>query len=162
MQTLTSRSLASTTKWILPNVVLRFTRKSPTIRMSYNSVISVTHCPKIFDFVRRIRDIALNGMDKDRNIWSQVNRFRTTHGRCADTLFKWNMNSSPNCDCNEVAQTTNHIVNECDTRKLAGGIMELHEVTPDAVQWLQLMDIKLWFSLTKLTKGSIFRPVRST
>jgi len=87
--------------------------------------------------------IKLNGMDKDRNTWSQINRFRTSHGRCADTLFKWNVNRSPNCDCSEVAQTTNHIVNDCGTRRLAGGLKALHEVTPDAVQWLQLMDVKL-------------------
>lgn len=82
-------------------------------------------------------------MDKDRNTWCQINRFRTGHGRSADTLFKWNMINSPNCDCEEVVQTTNHIVNDCDKRKFSGGLMELHEVTPDAVQWLQLMDVKL-------------------
>ena len=85
----------------------------------------------------------LNGMDEDRKIWCRINRIRTGHGRCADTLHKWNMTSSPYCDCSDVAQTTNHIVNDCVIRKFAGGLTQLHEVTPDAVQWLQLMDIEL-------------------
>lgn len=85
----------------------------------------------------------LNGMDKERKIWCRLNRIRTGHGRCANMLYKWNLTSSPNCDCGDVVQSTSHLVNECATRKFDGGLSELHEVTPDAIQWLQLMDVEL-------------------
>jgi hypothetical protein len=39
------------------------------------------------------------GFDLDRDIWVKVNRIRSGHGRCFDCLYKWNIISSPVCDC---------------------------------------------------------------
>ena len=83
------------------------------------------------------------GMEEPRKIWCRLNRMRTGHGRCASMLYKWNMTTSPYCDCGDVAQSTNHIVNDCVTRKFIGGLLQLHEASPDAIHWLQQMDIDL-------------------
>lgn len=83
------------------------------------------------------------GMREPRKTWCRINRLRTSHGRCGSTMFKWNMRPTPNCDCDCVEQTTNHIVNDCALRKFEGGLTELHELKPEAVRWLQLMDVQM-------------------
>lgn len=83
------------------------------------------------------------GMDDIRRIWCRLNRIRTGHERCANMLYKWNASRSPNCDCGDVVQITNHIVIDCPKRKFADGLSVLHELPSDAVHWLHQLDIDL-------------------
>ena len=45
------------------------------------------------------------GFQFERDIWVKLNRIHTGHGRCFDCLFKWNLISSPICDCGFGNQT---------------------------------------------------------
>ncbi|KAL4083147.1 hypothetical protein QTP88_028477 [Uroleucon formosanum] len=53
------------------------------------------------------------GFDLQRNLWCTLNRIRTSHGRCADSLHKWGMRDSPKCDCGAEKQTIYHIAFVC-------------------------------------------------
>lgn len=88
-------------------------------------------------------NVALPGMQLSRRLWITLNRFRTGHGRCAYMLFKWNLLSSPVCDCGHNEQTMLHIVNDCHLRKFFGGLDELSGLSSDALVWLNNLDLFL-------------------
>ena len=77
------------------------------------------------------------GLDLPRREWTNLNRFRTGHGRCASLMYKWRFKDDPSCSCGHGDQTTSHVVNECVQRKLQGGIDELHKCSPEAVECTQ-------------------------
>jgi hypothetical protein len=85
---------------------------------------------------------SLSGDLLNRKIWTSINRFRTNTGRCNSLLHKWNMCPSPNCDCGAL-QTMDHIVNSCPLRKFPGGMTRLNNLNPDAIQWLESLDISV-------------------
>ena len=39
------------------------------------------------------------GFDLKRHTWTQLNRIRTGHGRCNQTLHQWGATDDPACDC---------------------------------------------------------------
>jgi len=49
------------------------------------------------------------GFDLHRCLWCTLNRIRTSHERCADSLHKWDMRNSPECDYGAEKQTVYHI-----------------------------------------------------
>ncbi|VVC25800.1 Hypothetical protein CINCED_3A020212 [Cinara cedri] len=49
--------------------------------------ISLGHTPTGFDLTLR-------------KLWCTLNRV-ITYGRCADSLYKWGLENSPECDCGE-------------------------------------------------------------
>ena len=57
--------------------------------------------------------IEVPGFNLLRRTWSILNRIRTGHGRCNRMLFKWNSVESPNCECGEVEETFDHLINSC-------------------------------------------------
>ena len=82
--------------------------------------------------------VKVPGFDLSRQLWCKLNRIRTGHGRCNSMLSKWNVVPSPYCsNCNNVEETISHIVQECPLTKFNDGFDGLHEVTPDALDWLQ-------------------------
>jgi hypothetical protein len=76
------------------------------------------------------------GFDLGRHEWVLLNRFRTTQGRCASLM--------PVCGCGADQQTMSHIVNECPIRRFNGGLVELSEAGPNAISFLENLDILLY------------------
>ena len=64
-----------------------------------------------------------------------LNRYRTGHGLCAETEYKWGLRDSPNCDCGQV-QSMLHIVEHCPLTKLNGGLKTLNTASTEAIAWL--------------------------
>lgn len=83
------------------------------------------------------------GFDKQRKIWTTLNRIRTNCGRCADSLHKWGMTSSPRCDCGAERQTVQHIVQACSLRAFYGDPQEFLFATDKAIEYIINMDICL-------------------
>ncbi|KAJ8954910.1 hypothetical protein NQ318_016850 [Aromia moschata] len=58
-------------------------------------------------------------------------------------LYRWGWTESPECDCGNPRQTMDHILNECPTRSLPGGLHELHSASDAAVDWISNLDINI-------------------
>jgi len=87
--------------------------------------------------------IRVPGFELKRGEWCRLNRIRTNHGRCAETLTRWGVLNSNLCDCGPVAQTINHIVRECATRKFDGSIDLIHNCTEEGLTWLNSLDVMI-------------------
>ena len=77
----------------------------------------------------------LFGMQLKRKQWCDLNHFRTGHGMCAETEYRWGRRINPSCVCGEV-QSMNHIVNDCSVGKCPDGLVALSEGDDEAIQWL--------------------------
>jgi hypothetical protein len=82
------------------------------------------------------------GFDLPRHKWVLLNRFRTNNGRCAYQMNSWGFRETANCDCGAIQQTMQHIVNECLLRSFPGGLIQLNDVDPTAVEYLSNLDLK--------------------
>ncbi|UYV71096.1 hypothetical protein LAZ67_8001703 [Cordylochernes scorpioides] len=67
---------------------------------------------------------------------------RTGQGRCAELMKLWGYTKDPNCACN-VPQSMSHILDDCPLYKFNGGISNLHSVTPEALNWLKALPLRL-------------------
>uniref|UniRef100_A0A2D4LLQ5 Uncharacterized protein n=1 Tax=Micrurus spixii TaxID=129469 RepID=A0A2D4LLQ5_9SAUR len=56
------------------------------------------------------------GFDIPHQHWSTLNRIRTQHGVCQDSLFKWGLVSTPQCNCGCSSTNIHHMVSECPSR----------------------------------------------
>ena len=56
------------------------------------------------------------GFDLSRSDWTILNQYRTGHGRCAATLYDWDIRDDPFWPCGD-EQTMSHIVNECPLKR---------------------------------------------
>uniref|UniRef100_A0A2S2P1H1 Retrovirus-related Pol polyprotein from type-1 retrotransposable element R1 n=1 Tax=Schizaphis graminum TaxID=13262 RepID=A0A2S2P1H1_SCHGA len=84
------------------------------------------------------------GHNLPRKEWTTLNRIRTRHGRCGYLqMYKWNAVPSPNCECGNPYQTISHILNECTIRKFNGEPEDVFNASPEAIEWIQNLDIKL-------------------
>ena len=54
--------------------------------------------------------VKVPGFDLPREIWTKLNRIRTGHGRCNNTLHLWGSLDDPGCDCGFAIQDIRHIV----------------------------------------------------
>jgi hypothetical protein len=52
-------------------------------------------------------------------------------------MNRWGFEDSGSCDCGNPQQTMDHIVNDCPFRSFDRGLTKLHEVTPEAIQYLK-------------------------
>ncbi|XP_037051003.1 uncharacterized protein LOC119084960 [Bradysia coprophila] len=84
----------------------------------------------------------VKGMDLPRRTWKRLNRIRTGQGCCASLLHKWKVIDSPLCQCGQI-QTIDHIVSACALHKFSGTLLEIHQATDDAVDWLRDLAIDL-------------------
>ncbi|XP_039287771.1 uncharacterized protein LOC111055007 [Nilaparvata lugens] len=60
-----------------------------------------------------------------RRQWCCLNRFRTSTGRCAQSLALWGFTPDPYCECGEI-QTMEHLVSNCPLFPCEGGLQEVH------------------------------------
>ncbi|UYV64706.1 hypothetical protein LAZ67_3001719 [Cordylochernes scorpioides] len=67
---------------------------------------------------------------------------RMGQGRCAELMKLWGYTKDPNCACN-VPQSMSHILDDCPLYKFNGGISNLHSVTPEALNWLKALPLRL-------------------
>jgi hypothetical protein len=83
------------------------------------------------------------GFDLPRRLWSCLNRVRTNHGVCAAALAMWGAATSAACDCGADSQTVKHIAFECPIRAYEGEMKDFIDVTPDVIDWMNQLDLKL-------------------
>jgi len=87
--------------------------------------------------------IAPPGFDLRRRLWSTLNHFRTSQGRCAANFVRWNQVSDPSCSCGTPPQTMSHIVNDCPDAKLPGSLSALHLADEEVeIAWLGMQSIR--------------------
>ncbi|UYV70419.1 hypothetical protein LAZ67_7002943 [Cordylochernes scorpioides] len=86
--------------------------------------------------------VKIPGFSLPRREWVLLNRFRTGQGRCAELMKLWGYTKDPNCACN-VPQSMSHILDDCPLYKFNGGISNLHSVTPEALNWLKALPLRL-------------------
>lgn len=87
--------------------------------------------------------IRVKGFDLNRSQWTTLNRLRTGHGCCNYLMNKWGLREDAACDCGDPSQTMFHITDCCPLRSFGGGIRELHEVTPAAIDWLSNLNLRI-------------------
>ncbi|UYV77975.1 GBF1 [Cordylochernes scorpioides] len=87
-------------------------------------------------------NVKIPGFSLPRREWVLLNRFRTGQGRCAELMKLWGYTKDPNCACN-VPQSMSHILDDCPLYKFNGGISNLHSVTPEALNWLKALPLRL-------------------
>ena len=78
-----------------------------------------------------------------RHQFVTLNRLRCSQARCAESLYRLGVITSPACPCGESHQITGHIVEECPLTAFPGGLRRLHQADPDAVEWLSKLSVKL-------------------
>lgn len=83
------------------------------------------------------------GMELPRHIWKTLNRIRTSHGVCRDSLYKWGFAESPSCDCGEPRQTIQHITTTCPLRSYPGDPADFYQAADTALDWINGLDIKI-------------------
>lgn len=81
--------------------------------------------------------------EQPRKIWSSINRIRTGHGRCGDSLYNWGKTPSPACDCGAANQTVHHIVTECQKRAYNGNFNDFLMATKEAIDYICKLDVCL-------------------
>ena len=64
-----------------------------------------------------------------QNILGKVHRLRTGVRRFHSSIYKWWLAPSPNCECNAIEQTADHVISSC----------RIHHV-PKRTQGLQVLD----------------------
>ena len=64
----------------------------------------------------------------------KLNRLICGPARCAESLHRWGVITSPACPCGESHQSTRHIVEECPLTAFPGGMQRLHQAGHDAVE----------------------------
>lgn len=84
-----------------------------------------------------------SGFNLPRGSWRTLNRVRTNHGRCNDSLYKWGMKPSPGCDCGEAFQTISHIAFQCTMRSCQGTAQDFIHLTPTVEDWLRNLDVNI-------------------
>ncbi|RZF37085.1 hypothetical protein LSTR_LSTR012577 [Laodelphax striatellus] len=77
------------------------------------------------------------GFSLPRHLWKGLNRVRTGHGVCGDSLHKWGIIPSPQCDCGAPNQTVRHIVEVCPVPFAPSGFK---------VRYLKVFESKLNYS----------------
>ena len=83
----------------------------------------------------------LPGFNLPRNQWSLLNRFRTGHGICGASRFRWGMRDNPFCTCGH-EQTMSHIVDDCVLTRFEGGLVALNEAKDSVRLWLDALCIR--------------------
>nr|CAI5856365.1 unnamed protein product [Callosobruchus analis] len=83
----------------------------------------------------------LPGYELPRKVWSTLNRIRTKHGRCADSLYTWGKIPTPNCDCGADRQTIRHIVEDCERRAYGGNYADFLTTKDAAMGYNRNLDV---------------------
>ena len=81
----------------------------------------------------------VKGEDLSRKHWTTLNRLRTGVGRYKASMKKWGLADSAACECGELEQTADHIINSCSLHRPPSEA-GLFEVGPLTRAWLQQTD----------------------
>ena len=79
-----------------------------------------------------------HGFTLPRHQFVTLNSLRCGQARCAESLYRWGVITSPACPWGESHQTTTstrHIVEECPLTAFPGCMRPLHEAGPAALEW---------------------------
>ena len=79
----------------------------------------------------------VNGFKLPRKLWSTLNRIRTNHGKCKLTMYRWGLVDNTICNCGFAEQSIEHMIAECELTKFNGSLLDLHNLTPPAIEWLE-------------------------
>jgi hypothetical protein len=77
-----------------------------------------------------------------RKQWSTLNRFRTGQGRSGHLMQKWGYVDDPQCPCGQI-QTMQHIIEDCPSYSLRGGLIQLHSLSEPAETWLKTLTLPI-------------------
>lgn len=127
----------------------RLKRKPPWLYedQSFNLVETWKHDWETVDYRNKhlIQDPTKKfpGFNLKRNLWVKLNRCRSEHGRCNHLMHKWGKISDPSCQCGVENQTFKHIIEDCILYKFNGSMAELHNISKDAIEWLNNLPINL-------------------
>ena len=61
------------------------------------------------------------GMGLPRAAWVKLNRLRIGVGRFYSSMHKWGLAPSPNCECGDSEQTTDHVLTACPIHRAPHG-----------------------------------------
>ena len=76
------------------------------------------------------------GMALARAAWVKLNRLRTGVGRFHLFMQKWNLASSPNCECGASEQTADHVLRACPIHRAPRGARGLTVLDDETRCWL--------------------------
>ena len=82
--------------------------------------------------------------EQPRKTWTALNRIRTNHGICADSLYKWGRTQSAGCDCGAEKQTVRHMVMECPDMAYGGSFSDFLMATDSAIDYIVNLNVCLW------------------
>lgn len=82
-----------------------------------------------------------NDFDLPRKAWCNLNRLRTSTARTMETLSKWGWATDASCQCGHPTQSIDHIIYNCPVLSFPGNIEELKTITPDAISWLNSLNL---------------------
>ena len=83
-------------------------------------------------FIPRVSSRPL-GMNLPRPSWVRLNRLRTGVGRFHSSMYRWNLASSPNCECGATEQIADQVISSCLIHHVprgTRGLQVLDEATP--------------------------------
>lgn len=83
------------------------------------------------------------GTDLSRKIWVRLDRVRSGQGRWNELMYKWKFKKSPGCDCGASIQSMQHLILDCQLRSNDGDLEDFIKVTPEAVAWLENLDVDI-------------------
>lgn len=83
------------------------------------------------------------GSNLPRATWLKLNRIRTGHGRCADSMYRWGRAENPQCDCGSPRQTIRHLISECPSRAYSGNLQDFAVPAASAIEWLCNLDVNI-------------------
>jgi len=72
-----------------------------------------------------------------------VNRLRTGHGCFKELLYKWKIGRPPRLWL-RTSQTIYHVQKYCPIRVFKGSMIEYHDATDEAINWIKALDIRLY------------------
>lgn len=58
-------------------------------------------------------------------------------------MHKWKIRDSPESDCGANIQSMQHLIMDCQLRRYDGNLEDFIKVTPEAVDWLDNLDVEL-------------------
>ena len=76
------------------------------------------------------------GMGLPRAAWVKLNRLRTGVGEFHSSMHKWDLASSPNCECGASEQTADHVLTACPIHQAPHGARGLTVLDDETRCWL--------------------------
>ena len=76
------------------------------------------------------------GMGLPRVAWVKLNRLRTGIGLFHSSMHKWDLASSPNCECGATEQTAGHVLTACPIHRAPHGARGLTVLDDETRCWL--------------------------